>query len=327
MLQIIPGVAGMTTSTFQLNRSASKGSLTTVTSEHPLSYNSSVRAYYEQNSVWFAWMGRRQHSQVIHRPVWAEGVLDRQTALNYVNERVSHQVQEILARQRMDGVDLLDLGCGFGGTIRYLEGQWGRKIRAVGLTISARQAQAAQRWAEERGVDRSCAFLEADFHAVPLAGQMDLILSIEAFAHAIEPERYFAEAARLLKPGGRLVLCDDFQVDRRSSFWLSKEDRRWLEIFKKGWHVPRLLSCEQATMLAQRNHLQKVGNFDLSPYLRLRSFPRELIPLFERAIKHKSRLSPLLESVVGGWALEHSIRQGNVSYRFLVFEKQTLMPG
>jgi SAM-dependent methyltransferase len=328
MTQIIPSVAMMTTSSFfQPDHSASKGSLTTVTSEHPLSDNSSVRAYYEQNSVWFTWMGRRQHSQVIHRPVWAEGVLDQQTALNYVNERISHQVQEIQARPGVDRVDLLDLGCGFGGTIRYLERQWGPKILAIGLTISAQQAQAAQRWADERGVDHSCAFLEADFHAVPLVGQMDLALSIEAFAHAIEPERYFAEAARLLKPGGRLILCDDFQSDRRALTRLSKEDQRWLEIFKKGWHVPRLLSCEQVTGLAQDNHLHMIGDFDLSPYLRIRSFPRELIPLFERAIEHKGRLSPLLESVVGGWALEHSIRQGNVSYRFLVFEKQASKSG
>jgi SAM-dependent methyltransferase len=297
-----------------------------VTSEHPLSDNSSVRTYYEQNSSWFAWIGRRQHTPVIHRPVWAEGVLDRQTALNYVNERIGQHIQEILVRQRVDRVDLLDLGCGFGGTIRYLQRHLGRKIRAVGLTISAQQAQAAQRWADDPAVGPSCSFLEADFHAVPLAGHMDLVLSVEAFAHAIDPECYFAEVGRLLKPGGRLILCDDFQTDRRSPARLSEEDQRWLEIFKKGWHVPHLLSRGQVADLAQNHHLHMIGDCDFSPYLRLRSFPRELIPFFEWAIEHRGRLSPLLESVVGGWALEHSIHQGNVSYRFLVFEKQASKP-
>jgi SAM-dependent methyltransferase len=293
-----------------------------VTPEHSPNYSKDVRAYYEQNSSWFALVGRRQHSQVIHRPVWAEGVVDRRTALNYVNERIHGQIQEILARQHLDRVDLLDLGCGFGATIRYLERRLGPKIRAVGLTVSAKQAQAARHWVDDLGVSESCTFLEADFHAVPLAGQMDVAFSIEAFAHAIAPERYFAEAARLLKPGARLILCDDFQADDRSPAMLSVEDRRWVEIFKSGWHVPHLLSRAEVIALAQRHGLRVIGDFDLNPHLRMRTFPNLFIPLFEKAINGEGKLSPFLESVLGGWALEHSIRRGNVTYRFLVFEKQ-----
>jgi SAM-dependent methyltransferase len=293
-----------------------------VTFEHEPSYNSGVRAYYEQNSFWFALIGRRQRSQVIHRPVWAEGIIERQTALNFVNERISRQVQEVLARRHADRVALLDLGCGFGGTIQYLVRHLGRKIQAVGLTVSAQQARVAQRWVSELGVEDCCAFLESDFHAVPLAHDMDVVFSVEAFAHASEPERYFAEVARLLKPGGRLILCDDFQADERPAAMLGTEDQRWLELFKRGWHVPHLLSPGQVTALAQRHHLHKISDCDLNPYLRIKAFPNDLLPLFERALTSRGRLSPLLESVLGGWALEHSIRRGNVTYRFLVFEKE-----
>jgi SAM-dependent methyltransferase len=293
-----------------------------VTSEHEPNYDSGVRAYYEQNSFWFAWVGRRQRSPVIHRPVWAEGILDRQTALDYVNERISRQVQEVLARQHADRVDLLDLGCGFGGTIQYLVRHLGRKIQAVGLTVSAQQARVAQRWVGELDAGDCCTFLEADFHAVPLASKMDLIVSVEAFAHAGEPERYFAEVARLLKPGGRLILCDDFQADERSAATLGTEDRRWLEIFKRGWHVPHLLSPRQVAALAQTYQLCAVEEIDFNPYLRMRAFPSALIPLFERAIQQRGSLSPFFESVIGGWALEQLIRSGSVTYRFLVFQKE-----
>ncbi|MBX2997010.1 MAG: methyltransferase domain-containing protein [Caldilineaceae bacterium] len=293
-----------------------------MTPEHSPNYSKDVRAYYEQNSSWFALVGRRQHSQVIHRPVWAEGVVDRRTALNYVNERIHCQIQEILTRQHLDRVKVLDLGCGFGATIRYLQRRLGPKILAIGLTVSAKQAQIARQWVDDLGIGTSCTFLEADFHAIPLAGQMDVVFSIEAFAHAIAPERYFAEAARLLKPGARLILCDDFQTDGRSPAVLSEADRRWLAIFKSGWHVPHLLARTEVIALAQRYGLQVNGDFDLNPYLCTKTFPNLFIPLFEKAINGKGALSPFLESVLGGWALENSIRRGNVTYRFLVFEKQ-----
>jgi SAM-dependent methyltransferase len=284
--------------------------------------NSGIRAYYEENSLWFRWVGQRQQSQVIHRPVWAEGSQDRQIALNYVNERISRQVGMMMDCQRADRLDLLDLGCGFGATLQYLHRQWGEQIGAVGLTVSTKQAQVAQRWVEERGAAHDCAFLVADFQAAPLTGSFDLAFSIEAFAHASHPERYFAEVSRLLKPGARLILCDDFQADDRPSSMLNAADRRWLAIFKRGWHVPCLLSRTEVVALAQRYRLHLVEDTDLNPHLRTRSFPDACLPLFDWAVNHQGKLAPFLESVVGGWALEQAIGRRNVTYRFLVFEKE-----
>jgi SAM-dependent methyltransferase len=292
-----------------------------VTSNHQVGFNRGVRAYYEQNGAWFRLVGRRQRSRSIHRPVWAEGIRDRQSALNHVNECISRQLQEVMARRPSERVHLLDLGCGFGGTIQYLVRQFGRKIWAVGLTVSAQQARVAQQWVNKMGVADCCTFLEADFHALPLAGGVDVAFSVEAFAHASEPERYFAEAARLLKPGGRLILCDDFRSDDQPSDRMSAEAQRWLQIFKRGWHVPHLLSPHQVSALAQQYQLCEIAEIDFNPYLRMRAFPAALIPLFEWAIDRQGKLSPLFESVIGGWALEQLIRSGNVTYRFLVFEK------
>lgn len=297
-----------------------------MTPDHRPSDNRDIRTYYERNSRWFWWAGRRQQSQVIHRPVWAEGIVDRQRALNYVNERIGRQCREMLARRRVERVDLLDLGCGFGATLHYLHRQGGGQIGAVGLTVSANQAQVARRWIIERAAADSCAFLVADFHATPLRGPFDLAVSVEAFAHATRPERYFAEVARLLKPGGCLILCDDFQAAGRPLAALNGEDRRWLALFKRGWHVPHLLSCLDAVELAHRAGLCLVENADLNPYLRTRSFPNLCLPLFEWVMGRQGALAPFLESVVGGWALEDSIRRGNVSYRFLVFEKEMESP-
>ncbi len=83
----------------------------------------------------------------------------------------------------------------------------------VGLTISPLQAQLARRRSRQLALHGASLFVEADFLASPLALGADMVYSVEAFVHAASPQRYFEEAARLLRPGGRLVLVDDFLAE------------------------------------------------------------------------------------------------------------------
>lgn len=295
-----------------------------------LPQNTSIRAYYEQNTAWFRLVGQRRQNLAIHRPVWAEGIADRQAALNYVNTCIAKQVQAIATRTDGARVHLLDLGCGFGGTLHYLLRHCETPLWATGVTISAQQAHAARQSLHALGAADNSALIEADFHAIPLpTAGMDVVCSIEAFAHAHAPARYFAEVARVLKPGGRLILCDDFRVDGnvdgnmdRNMNGANETSRRWLALFQTGWRVPHLLAHQQVTSLAQQYGLHKIEARDFNPYLRMRTFPNRVLPLFEQMVENGGRISPLIGSIVGGWALEHCIRQQSVTYRFLVYEKQ-----
>ena len=297
-----------------------------MTTAHPTQqvpgHSGRVRAYYEQNSAWFHWLGLRRQTQAIHRPVWAAGIHDRQAALNHVNACIAAQARERAAQTDAPPLRFVDLGCGYGGTLQYLARALGPALRGVGVTVSAHQAQTARHLAHTAGLDPAPAFVEADFHAAPLGdASMDVACSVEAFAHSGDPARYIAEAARLLKRGGRLILCDDFRADTRPDATLSATDRRWLAVFKTGWHVPHLLSANQLTLLAQTHGLHLRTAHDFSPALRIRTFPDALLPLFEQAVQPRGNLSALAESVVGGWALEHAIRRGLVTDQVLVVEK------
>ena len=280
----------------------------------------SVRAYYEQNSAWFRWVGRRYGTLAIHRPVWAAGVDDLQTALNYVNARIADQVRQVAAARGDATIRLADLGCGYGGTVQYLVTAGGPSVWAVGVTVSTAQAQTAQRLAHGRGLRDRCAFVEADFQALPLQPGLDVLVSVEAFAHAAQPERYFAEVSRLLAPGGRLVLCDDFRV-ADTDMHLTARQRRLLALFQSGWHIPHLLSAQQTHDLARRHGLQPVQDLDLSPDLRLRDFADAWLPLLEQAMRRAGPLTQWVGSVLGGWALESAIRRGLTTYRFLVYTR------
>ncbi|MBI1297724.1 methyltransferase domain-containing protein [bacterium] len=287
-------------------------------------YVSGVRAYYEQNTTWFSLVRRRNHNPAIHRPVWADGVAQREDALNFVNAQIAQQVEALRAGAlRNDtAITMLDLGCGFGATVHYLGRRFGEHLSAIGMTISRQQARIAQDRTQSLGL-QNCAFIEGDFQSVPICAEIDLICSIEAFAHAYAPDRYMVEAARLLKPGGRLILCDDFRAASPVAVNGGTASARWLALFQEGWHVPHLLTPQDVSHLAQTNGLTPIANIDFSPYLHMRPFPRVAIPLFEAAMHHSGALTATFESVLGGFALEECIRQGLVQYRFLVFEKTT----
>jgi SAM-dependent methyltransferase len=97
--------------------------------------------------------------------------------------------------------DVVELGCG----TAYFSA-WLAKLgaRPVGVDPTPAQLQTARRMQEETGI--SFPLVEAPAEAVPLPdASFDLAVSEYGASLWAVPERWLAEAARLLRPGGRLV--------------------------------------------------------------------------------------------------------------------------
>jgi sterol 24-C-methyltransferase len=102
------------------------------------------------------------------------------------------------------GSRALDLGCGVGGPMRYLARATGAHITGVNLN-DTQIARAKSRARAEGLVDR-IAVEKADFAALPFDdGTFDVVYAIEATCHASDRKRVFAEAFRVLKPGGKFA--------------------------------------------------------------------------------------------------------------------------
>lgn len=98
----------------------------------------------------------------------------------------------------------LDIGCGYGGTVRVAARQ---SVHVVGLTLSEAQAAVARAWPIPDGTPAPT-FLVRDWLGNGLDdASFDAAWAVESTTHMPERPRVFSEAARVLRPGGRLVLC------------------------------------------------------------------------------------------------------------------------
>ncbi len=159
----------------------------------------------------------------LHHGYWIRGDESKETAQIQLIEHLA-QLANI-----QTGLRVLDIGCGFGGTSIYLAKKYGAK--ATGITISPVQVQMAKDAAAKSNVDVS--FLLMDAEKMQFAEPFDLLWSVESISHYQDPRKFFASAAKLLKPGGCFALTDWFQKEN-----LSPADRKKsIEPIEKGMMV------------------------------------------------------------------------------------------
>jgi cyclopropane-fatty-acyl-phospholipid synthase len=102
------------------------------------------------------------------------------------------------------GERLLDVGCGWGSLLLHAAAHYG--VRAVGITLSASQAAEARRRAAEAGLTDRVEVRVADYRELD-DGPYDKIASVGMVEHVGVSllETYARQAARLLRPGGRIL--------------------------------------------------------------------------------------------------------------------------
>jgi SAM-dependent methyltransferase len=99
------------------------------------------------------------------------------------------------------GLDVVELGC---GTAFFSAGLARLGARPVGVDLTPAQLVTARRCQDHFGL--SFPLVEADATAVPLPERsFDLVVSEYGACVWCDPQRWVPEAARLLRPGGRLV--------------------------------------------------------------------------------------------------------------------------
>lgn len=158
----------------------------------------------------------------VYRDFWGEhvhhGLWTSRAATT--EEATRNLIDAVVERARIGaGSAVCDAGCGYGGTSRVLARELGARVTA--LTISP--AQHAYARSVDPNADNPTYLLRNWLDNGLTPDTFDAVLAIESSEHMPDLGRFFSEAHRVLRPGGRLVICA----------WLTREaprgwERRWL---------------------------------------------------------------------------------------------------
>jgi SAM-dependent methyltransferase len=288
-----------------------------------------VRRYYDRHTRAFIRFGQGGGAGAIRRAVWGAGVQSRQQAFHYVDERIADLACALPPDSRPP--HLVDLGCGVGGSLCYLA----RKlpIRGTGLTLSPVQVQLAARRIRDAGLTGRVTCLDADFCRIPAAVEpADLAYAIESFVHGPSAEVMLDAWAHLVRPGGMLVICDDFRrppggargalshVEGRAGG--GDAAARAIDRFRRGWHINTLIARDELQACADAAGFDHESTIDLTPALET-ARPRDR--LLARLTTVAGWLAPRasrIDYILGGSALQECLAQGWIGYDFTVFRRR-----
>jgi len=150
---------------------------------------------------------------------------------NAIRRQALVPLHEVFAGRDQRRLRLLDIGCGTGRFLDFVKQSWPR-LPVVGIDMSDAYIAEARRHLRRWGW-LNLAVAKAEAIPLPDASQ-DALTSVFLF-HELPPKvrrRALGEFARVLKPGGRLVLLDSLQFGDEPDY------DGMLELFPQNFHEP-----------------------------------------------------------------------------------------
>ncbi len=209
--------------------------------------------------------GHNPKSLAMHLGYFTEESMDNDAAKVNTNKFLA----EHLGIKNDTKASLADFGCGIGGTCIYLAKNY-PNLRISGINISSTQVDFANRIKEQNNINGQIEYLISDYSKTNLAdSSLDYVIAVESICHAVDKQKVYSEAYRVLKPGGRFVFMDYFE-EREAN---TPEELEWLSDFRKGWAIieyirnhGELLSQVDFSHITQTSLLDKVGPGILNSY-------------------------------------------------------------
>lgn len=203
--------------------------------------------------------GRHLHWGYWPDPTKADGsVADFAMAAENLSRRVTNVAQV------KDGLSILDVGCGFGGTIAGLNERFSN-LYLVGVNINKQQLSRAEEIVQALPTNR-IEFVYADACQLPFTdNSFDIVLAVESIFAFPSREDFFREARRVLRPGGTLTICDFIPIQAFYKTWqLIEKAIKTLVVRTYGSRSINFCPLSEYDKLAEDTGFKRVNKDDIN---------------------------------------------------------------
>ncbi|XP_020528915.1 probable tocopherol O-methyltransferase, chloroplastic [Amborella trichopoda] len=188
--------------------------------------------------------------------------------------------------------NVVDVGCGIGGSSRYLAKKLGAKCE--GITLSPIQSKRANDLALAEGLADKATFHVADALQQPFAdGQFNLVWSMESGEHMPDKKKFVSELVRVAAPGATIIIVTwchrDLSPYEES---LRPEEIYLLNRICDAYYLPAWCSMADYVNLAQSFSLQDIKAADWS---------ENVAPFWPAVIRSALTFKGLMSLFKAGW--------------------------
>ncbi|CAL5401592.1 unnamed protein product [Camellia sinensis] len=165
---------------------------------------------------------------------------------------------------------IVDVGCGIGGSSRYLARKY--EAQCQGITLSPVQAQMAEGLAASQGLvnkQGKVSFQVADALNQPFPdAQFDLVWSMESGEHMPDKAKFVNELARVAAPGGTIIIVTWCHRDLSpSEESLRPDETALLKKICDAYYLPAWCSTSDYVKLLQSLSLEDIKAEDWSEHV------------------------------------------------------------
>lgn len=242
-----------------------------------------IQQFYDaSSSLWEQIWGEHMH----HGYYGAEGKIKK--------DRRQAQIDLIEELLQWSGVqqaeNILDVGCGIGGSSLYLAKKFNAKV--TGITLSPVQASRAAERATEALLNTQASFQVADAQNMPFAdNSFDLVWSLESGEHMPDKTKFMQECYRVLKPGGKFIMVTWCHRSTENEALTIDEKQHLADIYRV-YCLPYVISLPEYAEIARNLPLQNIATADWS---------KAVAPFWDVVIDSAFNFEALVGLIRSGW--------------------------
>ncbi len=274
-----------------------------------------IENYYDQTEVHYKMFWKLEEAAGLHYGIW-------DASTHSIGDAILNTNRYLVNIGKINkGHNVLDAGCGIGGSSIFLAKNIGCKVH--GITLSKKQSETAKSLAEKNNVSNLAEFSQANYLETGFNdNSFDIVWAIESFGSASDKSLFFKEMKRILKPGGRILFADMFKP---MTYDISLN--KTMQIMLNGWAISDILSIEELNSLSDKFDFEVTQIKDATKLIKKSVnviYYASILGLFGTKIYNFFKEASYFSRIhyTTGFAQKRAYKKGDWGYYLVVCEKK-----